>query len=101
LRTIKPLDYETLAGSIRKTGRAIVVDAAWRNCGLAAEIVAWISENLFDCLFSPPIRITLPDVPAPASASLERVYYPTYQSIVERIRTLMLNRAERRIASGI
>ncbi|MEO0250278.1 MAG: pyruvate dehydrogenase complex E1 component subunit beta [candidate division WOR-3 bacterium] len=101
LRTNKPLDHETLSRSIRKTRKVIAVDAAWRTCGLAGEVVAWVSENLFDCLAAPPVRVTLPDVPAPASATLESVYYPTGESIAEAVRALVQIPAERSVSGGI
>ncbi len=72
LQTIKPMDVPTVTGSVRKTGKALVVDAAWRTCGLSAEIVATIVEQ---CPRAQAARLTLPDLPAPASHFLEREYY--------------------------
>jgi len=82
LRTLKPMDTVTISRSIRKTGRLVIVDAAWKTCGIAAEVTAWVSENLFANLKAPPARVTLPDVPAPASRTLEKAYYPSAENII-------------------
>lgn len=87
-RTVKPLDTELIVSSVKKTGRAIVADGGWKTCGLAAEISALISENAFDALKSPVIRLTLPDIPAPANRTLEQKYYPRYQNIVKAVNSL-------------
>jgi acetoin:2,6-dichlorophenolindophenol oxidoreductase subunit beta len=101
LRTVKPLDHEALSRSVKKTGRLMVVDAAWQSCGLAGEVVSWVSEHLFEYLAMPPVRITLPDVPAPASAVLENIYYPTDESIVEAARALIQIPVDRSVSGGI
>ena len=89
LRSLKPLDEEALFGSVAKTGRLVVVDGGWRTCGAAAEIAALVSERLFDCLRAPIVRVTLPDAPAPASAPLERAYYPDADVIASAARKTM------------
>ncbi len=86
LRTIKPLDEETIVASIRKTGRLVIADGGWRSFGVAAEVAAVASEKAFDSLQAPIRRVTLPDCPAPASSSLERVYYPTSADIASAVR---------------
>lgn len=83
LRSLRPLDSSTVLDSIHKTGRLIVVEADWRSCSVASEIVALAAENSLDRLKSPPVRLTWPDAPAPTSASLEAAYYPTARSICE------------------
>jgi acetoin:2,6-dichlorophenolindophenol oxidoreductase subunit beta len=75
LRTLKPWDRECVLQSVRKTGRLVVADAAWRTCGVAAEIAATVAEEAFAFLRAPITRVTLPDAPAPTSASLEKAYY--------------------------
>lgn len=89
LRTVKPLDEKLILDSVRKTGRLVVADGGWKTCGLAAEISAIVSENVYEYLKAPVKRITLPDCPAPASSTLEEVYYPTAEMIAETIRTMM------------
>lgn len=75
VRSLKPLDDCTILASVRKTGRLVVADAAWRTCGAAAEIVARVAEAAYGSLRAPIVRVTLPDAPAPASKALERPYY--------------------------
>ena len=86
LRTIKPLDENLIIDSIRKTGRLVIADAAWKTGGIAGEIAALVSEKAFGSLKSPLKRICLPDAPAPASASLEKVYYPKALDIVSAVK---------------
>jgi len=86
LRTIKPLDKETIVASVRKTGRLVIADGGWRSFGVTAEVAAVASEEAFDSLKAPIRRVTLPDCPAPASSSLERVYYPSSADIVSAVR---------------
>jgi len=87
-RTLKPLDSDLILGSVRKTGRAVVADAAWRTCGAAAEICALIAESAFDALRAPLRRITLPEAPAPSSRTLEAAYYPRAADIVAAVREI-------------
>jgi len=82
LRTIKPLDKKTILNSVAKTSRLIVCDVGWRSFGVSAEIIATIMEKNIQ-LKSPPKRITLPDIPAPASRSLEKIYYPGNKDIIQ------------------
>lgn len=85
LRTVKPLDEKLLLKSIEKTGRMVVVDGGWKTCGIASEISALIAENAFKHLKAPIKRVTLPDVPAPASCVLENVYYRKSKDIIKVI----------------
>ena len=89
LRTIKPLDEGLLLKSVRKTGRLLVVDGGWRTCGFAAEVAAVVSESAFSALKAPVRRLTLPDVPAPASRSLEKAYYPDWRDIARAAKRLV------------
>jgi len=85
LRTVKPLDIALIRKSVRKTGRAVIADPGWRTCGLAAEVAAVIAEDDPGCLKSPIRRVTLPDIPAPASRSLEEKYYINSKHIVDAV----------------
>lgn len=85
LRTVKPLDEKLLLKSVEKTGRMVVVDGGWKTCGIASEISALIAENAFKHLKAPIKRVTLPDVPAPASCVLENVYYRKSKDIIKVI----------------
>lgn len=75
LRTIKPLDKDTILQSVAKTGRLLVVDGGWQSFGVSAEIAALAAEHILSALKMPVRRLALPDVPAPASRYLEKGYY--------------------------
>jgi pyruvate dehydrogenase E1 component beta subunit len=89
LRTLVPLDQDTLLASVRKTGRLIVVDEARRTCGAAAEVAAIVAENAWDGLRAPIRRITAPDVPVPFSPVLEAAYLPSVEGVLEAARSLL------------
>jgi len=89
LRTAKPIDTNLLFESVKKTGRLIVVDGGWQTCGLAAEISALVSENVFEYLRAPIHRVTLPDCPAPASVVLEKEFYKTSRDVVAAAKQVM------------
>jgi pyruvate dehydrogenase E1 component beta subunit len=89
LRTLKPWDRETVFGSVRKTGRLVIADAAWKTGGAAAEIAAAVAEEVFDALGRPVVRVCLPDTPAPMSAPLEQAYYLGADDIVAGVRRLL------------
>ncbi len=89
LRTIKPFDKELIIGSVKKTGRLVVADGGWRSFGVAAEIAAVVFEEAFTYMKAPVARVTLPDVPAPASRSLEKAYYPTVETIAKAVKGVL------------
>ena len=89
VRTVKPLDTELIVTSVKKTGRLLVADVGWKSFGISGEISAYVSESLFNFLKEPVRRVALPDCPAPASASLEKEYYPNYETIIRAIKTMM------------
>ena len=82
LRSLKPLDEEAILGSVKKTGRAIVVHEAAGPCGVGAEIAAILAEKAFGALKAPVVRLTGPDAPAAASFPLETAYAPQADAIV-------------------
>ena len=83
LRVINPFKPEAVIRSVNKTGRLLVVDGGWRNCGLSAEVIASVVEALPPkALICAPSRITLPDAPAPTSGNLEALYYPDKSRVV-------------------
>lgn len=77
VRTLAPLDDETILNSVKKTGRLLVADTGWKNVGFGAEVVARIVEQAFDFLKTPPARVALPDCPTPTTAALADYYYPS------------------------
>jgi pyruvate/2-oxoglutarate/acetoin dehydrogenase E1 component len=90
LRSLKPLDEGLLFGSVKKTGRLVVVDGGWKTCGVAAEISAKIAESaVFGSLKAPIMRVALPDAPAPASSSLEKIYYPNAEKVASAVRKIL------------
>jgi pyruvate dehydrogenase E1 component beta subunit len=89
LRSVTPLDETLLFESIKKTGRLVIADGGWKTCGMAAEISAMVSENVFDDLKAPIMRVTLPDAPAPASRTLEKNYYPDFKTIVHAVKAVL------------
>lgn len=85
LRSIQPIDTETILSSVSKTKRIIVVDHADSSCGIAGEIISLVVENLGSTLLSNPKRICLPSHPVPTSHVLASDYYPTAKSITKSI----------------
>jgi len=94
LRTLKPLDIELILESVRKTGRLVIADTGWQECGIGAEIIAKITEAAFGALKAPPVRINLPECPTPASPALEKLYYPGTDEITAAARKTMKARLD-------
>lgn len=89
LRTLVPLDMDTVLASIRKTHRAVVTQEEWRNVGFAAELSARIMEQGFDELDAPVERIGGADVPMPYAKNLERAAIPNEQDIIAAVRRVV------------
>ncbi len=89
IRCLKPLDVETILGSVAKTGRVVIADGTWRTGGVAMSIAGLIVTDGFRYLKAPVKIVTLPDLPAPASSALEKPYYPTHVDIAREIRELL------------
>jgi pyruvate dehydrogenase E1 component subunit beta len=83
LRTLKPMDNETIVASVQKTGRAVTVEEGWQQSGVGAEIAARIMEHAFDYLDAPVARVSGKDVPMPYAANLEKLALPSVAEIVE------------------
>jgi len=86
LRTLKPLDMETVGTSVRKTGRVVGVTEAYRTGSFLSELTARIQEELFDWLDAPVVRVAAADVPVPMSEPLEDAAIPSVERIVAGIR---------------
>ena len=82
LRTLTPLDTESFVESVRRTGRAVVVEESWRTCGVGAELTSLIYEGCFEYLKAPVKRVAALDVPTPYSRKLEKLCIPTTEDIV-------------------
>jgi len=83
LRTLKPMDTDTIITSVQKTGRAVTVEEGWQQNGVGAEIAARIMEHAFDYLDAPVIRVSGKDVPMPYAANLEKLALPSVAEVVE------------------
>ncbi len=83
LRTLRPLDTDTILESVRKTGRLLVADTSWKLCGISAEILALATEAAFSSLRCAPVRIALPDVPSPTSHAMAQFFYPRAVNLYE------------------
>jgi pyruvate dehydrogenase E1 component beta subunit len=82
LRTLRPLDTDTIIASVKKTGRAVTVEEGWQQSGVGAEIAARIMEHAFDYLDAPVARVSGKDVPMPYAANLEKLALPSAAEVV-------------------
>ena len=82
LRTIRPLDTDTIVASVMKTGRAVTVEEGWQQSGVGAEVAARIMEHAFDYLDAPVARVSGKDVPMPYAANLEKLALPSVAEVV-------------------
>lgn len=89
LRTIKPLDEDSVICSVKKTGRLLVLDGGWKTLGCGSEVLAVVTEKAFSSLKAAPQRVTLPDVPTPTSWILSNHYYPRVIDIVNTARRML------------
>ena len=83
LRTLKPMDTETIVASVQKTGRAVTIEEGWQQSGVGAEIAARIMEHAFDYLDAPVARVSGKEVPMPYAANLEKLALPSVAEVVE------------------
>ncbi len=89
LRTIRPLDTQTIKDSVRKTHRLVSVEEGWPYAGIGSEIAAFAMEELFDDLDAPVARVCGKDVPLPYAANLEKLALPTVDDIVAAVQSLV------------
>ncbi len=82
LRTIRPMDSETIIQSVKKTGRCVTVEEGWPQSGVGAEILARLMEQAFDYLDAPVMRICGKDVPMPYAANLEKLALPSVDEVI-------------------
>ncbi len=83
LRTIRPLDIETVLASVKKTGRAVTVEEGWPVCSIGSELASQIMVQAFDWLDAPVLKVTGKDVPMPYAANLEKLALPTVADVIE------------------
>jgi pyruvate dehydrogenase E1 component beta subunit len=83
MRSVRPLDTESVLASVRRTGRLIVADTAFRTGSVAGELLAQVVEQAFDAMKAAPVRIASPDHPVPTSPFMASAYYPGPQVIAD------------------
>ena len=88
LRTIRPMDHDTIIASVRKTGRLVAVEEGWGICGVGSEISAIVMERAFDYLDAPVTRVSGEDVPMPYAANLEKLALPSAAEVVAAARSV-------------
>jgi len=88
LRTLLPLDRETVCESVRKTSKVLLVHEDTRTAGLAGELAISITESVFEYLDGPIVRVTAPDTPVPYSPPLEEAFLPNLDKVLEKARWL-------------
>ncbi len=88
LRTIRPMDVETVVASVIKTGRCVVVEEAWPQSGVSSEVATKVMENAFDYLDAPVVRVTGKDVPMPYAANLEKLALPSINDVVQAVKAV-------------
>ena len=89
LRTVRPLDYDTVLKSLQKTNRMVILEEAWPFGSVASEITYMVQQKAFDYLDAPIKRITTPDAPAPFSSALFQEWYPTADDVVKAVKSVM------------
>lgn len=86
LRTLRPLDVETIVASVKKTNRLVNVEEGWRTAGIGSEMAALMMEHAFDWLDAPVMRVCGKDVPMPYAANLEKLALPQVDDVVAAVR---------------
>ena len=89
LRTLRPMDTETVIASVRKTNRLVTVEEGWSVCGVGAEIAAVVMDQAFDDLDAPVQRVSGRDVPMPYAANLEKLALPSAQDVVDAAKRVL------------
>ncbi|OWP84748.1 pyruvate dehydrogenase complex E1 component subunit beta [Flavobacterium davisii] len=89
LRTVRPMDYDTILNSIKKTNRLVVLEEAWPFASVASEITYIVQERAFDYLDAPIQRITTADTPAPYSPTLLKEWLPNAQDVMKAVRKVL------------
>jgi 2-oxoisovalerate dehydrogenase E1 component beta subunit len=88
LRTLLPLDRETVMESVKKTSKVLLLHEDTRTAGMAGELAVSITESVFEYLDGPIVRVTAPDTPVPYSPPLEEAFLPNAQKVIEKARWL-------------
>ena len=88
LRSLRPLDIDTVVESVKKTNRLVTVEEAWPVCSVGSEICARVAMEAFDYLDAPPAKVSGADVPMPYAANLERLALPSTEQVIEAVKAV-------------
>jgi pyruvate dehydrogenase E1 component beta subunit len=88
LRTLRPLDIETVVESVKKTNRLVTVEQGWPVCSIGSEVAAQVVERAFDYLDAPPAKVAAKDVPMPYAANLEKLTLPTVDDVIAAVKAV-------------
>ena len=88
MRSLRPIDWDTILGSVRKTNRLVTVEEAWPVCSVGSEICARAAIQCFDYLDAPPVKVTGADVPMPYAANLEKLALPTAEHVIAAVKAV-------------
>jgi pyruvate dehydrogenase E1 component beta subunit len=89
MRVLRPMDTETVAESVRKTNRLVIVEEGWKTLGVGSEIAAAVQEQAFDYLDAPIERVGSLEIPVPYNRDMERAIFPNKDSVVKAVRTTL------------
>jgi pyruvate dehydrogenase E1 component beta subunit len=89
LRTIRPMDVETITASVRKTNRCVVVEEGWEVCGVGAQVVDYVQRHCFDDLDAPVLRVHQADAPMPYTKSLEKAAKPDVPKTIAAVKSVL------------
>lgn len=93
LRTVRPLDFDMIIESVKKTNRLVILEEAWPFGSISSEITYMVQQKAFDYLDAPIKRITTPDAPAPYSSALFEEWFPKLEKVKEEIKNAMYIKA--------
>ena len=88
LRSLRPIDTETVLASVRKTNRLVTVEESWSACSVGSEICARVAAGVFDYLDAPPVKITGADVPMPYAANLQKLALPSVDDVIAAVNSV-------------
>jgi pyruvate dehydrogenase E1 component beta subunit len=88
LRTLRPLDTETVVASVKKTNRIVTVEQGWPVCSIGSEVCSVVASEAFDYLDAPPTKVTGKDVPMPYAANLEKLALPSVEEVIEAAKSV-------------
>jgi pyruvate dehydrogenase E1 component beta subunit len=88
LRTLRPLDIETVIASVKKTNRLVTVEEGWPTCSIGSELAARVTAEAFDYLDAPPTKVTGADVPMPYATNLEKLALPSVDQVITAVKSI-------------